>query len=138
MGGVRGCFVCGQDYRAADMNPPKDVAEDVKELKERAPNAYLTVEDLDALLKICGKEEEEPGKKYIEDEAQWVKEKEEDGVLHISLAEMNVVKNTCTEPYLANAAILLGSSDIKDHGNSMDVMNVELLGDNHKPFTGSV
>lgn len=55
---VRGCFLCVKDHRAADKHSPKVVTEAVRKLKERAPGAYLTFDDLDGVVTMCWDKDE--------------------------------------------------------------------------------
>lgn len=54
MRGVKGCSVCGQDHRANTRNYRNEVTATVKKLKDRNPQALVTVDELaDVVNMVC-------------------------------------------------------------------------------------
>lgn len=60
-------------------------------MKEISHGAYLTVDDIDAVLKMCrDKYEGNNENDETEEETQWVEEEDDNGVHYIYLAETNM------------------------------------------------
>ena len=59
MRGVKGCFVCGKDHRANDRHPRTEVSAAIQKLKEKHPEALITIGDLDAIFNTEGSSSED-------------------------------------------------------------------------------
>lgn len=77
MRGVSGCLVCDSDHRASENNTPSEVTATVRELMEKVPSALITVDDLDAVVRICTNERELAESVEVEEDIYYAEE--EDG-----------------------------------------------------------
>ena len=78
MRGVKGWFVCSKNYRANDKHPRHEVSAAIKRLKEKHPEALITVEDLDSIFHA---DDEDTVDEDTQDEVRGVHDDSEDSDL---------------------------------------------------------
>lgn len=108
-----GRFVCGRDYRESDKHNTEEVTAAVKCIKEKALKAFLTVEDLDQLVRMFQPTEDgretENDLSEREDEVHWVEEQQDRMFYILHLTDcINMDKDV--ELLLSNASFVHGSS----------------------------
>lgn len=50
--GIKGCFLCGQGYRANENHKREELSAEIERLKKKHASAFLTVADLDAVYEM--------------------------------------------------------------------------------------
>lgn len=77
MRGVKGCYVCEEDYLAWRRHGMEDISEDIDRLRARQPNALLAIDDLAVIFELDGADKEIAAEEGRDDHVQWAQEEDD-------------------------------------------------------------
>lgn len=125
-------FVCGKDHRANNRHSREEVTTAVNKLKEKHPNAFVTVEDLSAVVNMVlnDSENDEASEHY----AQWANDDGDAQDSDISFLTMdNAAK---IEKSLENRAFAHGRSIPTTTSSALAAMYWRLQSEKRALFDG--
>lgn len=131
--GAKGCFVCGKDHRDNTCHSREEVTAAVKKLMEKHPKAFLTVEDLSAVVNMPL--EDSPSEEQDADDfAEWANDEDDDENPEIDFLTMN----EAAEVYkaLENRVFVHGRSSAATTASALDVMYTRRQMKRGAPFDG--